>query len=415
MKASILTIGTEICIGQIVNSNSATIGAKLTQLGISVIANSSIPDNLQQIVAEIRRLSDSSDLLIITGGLGPTQDDITKTALCQYFECEMIFDESVYQSIENLFKSKSREVSDRNRAQAFIPAKATALPNHAGTAPGLLFEHNGKMIVALPGVPYEMEQIYDNSLKDRIKFVLEQSYSEIELHKTIRTYGIFESNLADLIGDSDDVPNLSGLAYLPSASGVRLRLTVESRDFSTAETKINEAITYLESRIGKYIQSYDEKPMIGHISKLLKKRGKTIAVAESCTAGLLGGELTKLAGSSSFFLGGFMTYSNESKSQLLGIAPDIINDYGAVSEEVATLMAKNVRAILKSDIGISITGIAGPEGGTDSKPVGTVWFGLSYGERLLSAKQIFPGNREAIRNRAVFYALSMLNNLLQEK
>jgi nicotinamide-nucleotide amidase len=289
------------------------------------------------------------------------------------------------------------------------------LPNHAGTAPGLLFEHNGKMIVALPGVPYEMEQIYDNSLKDRIKFVLEQSYSEIELHKTIRTYGIFESNLADLIGDSDDVPNLSGLAYLPSASGVRLRLTVESRDFSTAETKINEAITYLESRIGKYIQSYDEKPMIGHISKLLKKRGKTIAVAESCTAGLLGGELTKLAGSSSFFLGGFMTYSNESKSQLLGIAPDIINDYGAVSEEVATLMAKNVRAILKSDIGISITGIAGPEGGTDSKPVGTVWFGLSYGERLLSAKQIFPGNREAIRNRAVFYALSMLNNLLQEK
>lgn len=415
MKASILTIGTEICIGQIVNSNAATIGAKLTQLGISVIANSSIPDNLSQIVSEIRRLNDISDLVIITGGLGPTQDDITKTALCQYFECEMVFDETVYQFIENLFKSKGREVSDRNRAQAFIPAKAIALPNYAGTAPGLLFEHNGKMLVALPGVPYEMEHIYENSLKDRIKFVLEQSNSEIELHKTIRTYGIFESNLADLIGDSDNIPNVTGLAYLPSASGVRLRLTVQSRDFDSAEIKINEAVAYLESRIGKYIQSYDEKPIIDYISKLFRTNGKTIAVAESCTAGLLGGELTKLAGSSSFFLGGFITYSNESKTNLLDISQDIMEDYGAVSEEVASLMAKNVREIFKSDIGISITGIAGPDGGTDTKPVGTVWFGLSYGERLLSSKQIFPGNRDAIRNRAVFYALNMLNNLLKEK
>ncbi|MCO5252185.1 MAG: competence/damage-inducible protein A [Candidatus Kapabacteria bacterium] len=415
MKASILTIGTEICIGQIVNSNAATIGAKLTQLGISVIANSSIPDHLSQIVSEIRRLSDSSDLLIITGGLGPTQDDITKTALCQFFECEMIFDDSVYQTIDYLFKSKGREVTERNRAQAYIPAKAVAMTNLIGTAPGLLFENKGKMIVALPGVPYEMEYIYENSLKDKIKSVLEQSNSEIELHKTIRTYGIFESYLADLIGNSEDIPHLSGFAYLPSANGVRLRLTVQSPDFVTAEIKIKEAIKYLELRIGKYIQSYDERPMIEHISKLLNMSGKTVSVAESCTAGLLGGELTKLAGSSSYFLGGFMTYSNESKAKLLGIDSAIIDEHGAVSEEVAELMAKNVRSIFKSDIGISITGIAGPDGGTDSKPVGTVWFGLAYGERVLAFKQIFPGNRDAIRNRAVFYALNMLNNLLLEK
>lgn len=415
MKASILTIGTEICIGQIVNSNASTIGAKLTQLGISVIANSSIPDNLSQIVSEIGRLSDMSDLLIITGGLGPTQDDITKTALCRFFECEMIFDDSVYQTIATLFNSRGREVTERNRAQAYIPAKAAALSNDVGTAPGLLFEDKGKMIVALPGVPYEMESIYENSLKDKIKSVLEHSKSEIELHKTIRTYGIFESHLADLIGDSEEIPNVSGLAYLPSAAGVRLRLTVGSEDFETAELKIAEAVAYLENRIGKYIQSYDDKPMIERISKSLVSSGKTIAVAESCTAGLLGGELTKLAGSSSFFLGGFMTYSNESKTKLLGIDSAVIDEHGAVSEEVAELMAKNVRSIFNSDIGISVTGIAGPDGGTESKPVGTVWFGLSYANQSLSFKQIFPGNRDYIRNRAVFFALNMLNNILQEK
>lgn len=369
MKAAVLAIGTEICIGQINNTNGTWLASELTELGYKVIANSSISDDEEHIISEIQRLTNIADVIITTGGLGPTQDDITKGALCKFFDCELEFNRSVLDNIIEMFALRGREVTDRNRQQALIPAKSKPLRNAVGTAPGLLFDSDRFTLAALPGVPYEMKWIFENSFKPLLKNIIKHSGDDIEIHRTIRTHGIFESHLADLIGDTNKIPGISNLAFLPSFSGVRIRLTATAKDVNDAHNKLRTAIEYLQIKIGQFIVALDDTPVSLLTNQYLRQSGKTISVAESCTAGMLGAELTKYAGSSTYFAGGIIAYSNSVKTNILNVVQKIIDEFGAVSKETALEMAKNVRIQFNSDIGLSITGIAGPEGGTPSKPV----------------------------------------------
>ncbi len=414
MKAAILTIGTEICIGQITNTNVTWLASELTVLGYKVIAHSSVGDDEDFILAELQRLGNIADFVITTGGLGPTQDDITKRALCRFFDCELEFNQSVFDNIVEMFTLRGREITERNRQQALIPALSKPLKNAMGTASGLLFETKRFTLAALPGVPYEMKWIFEDSLKSLLKHKIEQSGDDIEIHQTIRTHGIFESQLVDLIGNSNQIPGITSLAYLPSFSGVRLRLTTTVKNIDEAQNNLRTALEFLKKKIGQYITVLDDTPVSQLANQYLKQSGKTVSVAESCTAGMLGAELTRYAGSSLYFVGGIIAYSNTVKVDLLNVGQKTLDEYGAVSKETALNMAKNVRVKFNSDIGLSITGIAGPDGDTELKPVGMVCFGLSTKDNTTTLMEIFPGDRDTIRQRAVAYTLNLLNNFLRE-
>jgi nicotinamide-nucleotide amidase len=407
-KISILTIGDEICIGQVINTNAAWIAEKCTELGANVFSHSVVKDDKQNMISELDRLFSISDLVITTGGLGPTHDDITKPVFTEYFHDKMELNQNVLNDVTELFAKRGRVPTQRNTEQAMTPSKAMPLKNPLGTAPGLYFNVDSKKVIGLPGVPSEMKAILNFSGFEIIKNMITGKNDEVVVYKTIKTVGIFESSLADLIGEPESFLNGGSLAFLPSGQGVRLRIGAKGNDFSDANVKLETMRKYIEDRTAKYIIGYGNENAASFAGNLLKSGNYTLSIAESCTAGKLGELITEIPGSSQYFLGGIIVYSNNSKIEQLGVNPDTLEIHGAVSEQTALELANNVRIKFKSDFGISITGIAGPDGGTTDKPVGTVWIGISDKYNTFAKKNIFGEDRQLNRERASTIALLLL-------
>jgi nicotinamide-nucleotide amidase len=411
---SVLTIGDEICIGQIVNTNSSWLAAKCTELGANIVTLSSVRDVQEQMFNELDRLIPLSDLLIITGGLGPTHDDITKPVLTEYFNDKLILDSEWESHLIRFFQKRGYDLTERNKAQALIPSKSKILFNSVGTAPGLLFEQNGKNIISLPGVPTEMKAIFNDNIRSIIRNDIIERNEEVLVYKNYQVSGIPESKLADLIGNPDEFLNSGSLAFLPSFKGIRLRVGVKSNNFENANNEIKRIGKILFERAGKFIYGTDDDSLSSIIGKYLTQYKATVSVAESCTGGLLGAEFTKISGSSEYFVGGAIVYSNSAKMSILGVDSDTLSNHGAVSEEVVKELARNVRAKFKTNFGISISGIAGPSGGTPEKPVGTIWIAVADENVTTAQKFVFGEDREMNRERAVASALNMLMKRLKD-
>jgi len=412
MKISILSIGDELLIGQTINTNASFIGEQLTLLGADIIQSNTVGDNSLIIQNEIERLLNFSDFLILTGGLGPTDDDITKPTLCEFFDDTLILHIPTLTKLENNYSKKGRELSERNKSQAYLPAKCTVIDNSVGNAPGMFFERDGKYLISLPGVPSEMKAIMKDFVLPFVENEIFKSNQTRKYFRTIRTLGIPESNLAELIGKLPLESNES-LAYLPSYQGVKLRIGTENSNEEKAKKRLADLFQLINSKANDFIYSDKNIDPIEYVHNKLINSNLKISIAESCTGGLLGSELTNLPGSSKYFIGGIQVYSNFAKSEFLHVPQTVLDTHGAVSEETAVLLAHNVRIKFNTDYGISITGIAGPDGGTDEKPVGTVWIGFSKENNVYAKKFIFTSNREINRKLSVSYALYLLIKELQ--
>lgn len=413
LNVSILTIGDEILIGQIVNTNASWIAQRCIEVGASIKEHCAVGDNEKDILQTLDRLMHFSNIVIITGGLGPTIDDLTKPVLTKYFDDELYFSEEVFEWIKEYYSLRGiTEVSERNKYLAFIPRKCKPLKNAIGTAPGMLFEINQKTVFSLPGVPKEMKYLMQEYVLPYIKQKIINNNLPTHLFRVIQTCGIAESVLADKLVGIEKISNEVSIAFLPSYKGVRLRVESKGKKLDEVEKNIQKVLDFIYSRIGKYIFGEGEVTLAQVVGKILKERKETIAVAESCTGGLLGGEFTNIPGSSDYFLGGIIAYSNEIKESILGVKKETLLKFGAVSQETAIQMAENVRKLFNSTYGISITGIAGPTGGTKEKPVGTVWIALATPEKIISKEHLFGAERQINRERSVSAALTMLYSYL---
>ena len=417
MQVEIITIGDEILIGQIVDTNSAFIGQLLNLNGMSVKQISSVSDDREHILKALDEAKNRADIILITGGLGPTKDDITKKTLCEYFKTTMRFDEGAYQDVVNIFATFGKEVTPLNRLQAEVPSICEVVHNYNGTAPCMWFDVEGKIFVSMPGVPYEMKAL----MKDHIIPKLKQRFNfPFIYHKTVLTQGIGESTLSELISDWEDslaALNIK-LAYLPSPGMVRLRLSAKGEVEADLKIYVDKKIEELKLLISEYIYGYEifgeEKETLEEIvGKLLRTKKKTISTAESCTGGYISHLLTRVAGSSDYYIGSVISYAYEIKETELGVPHDIILNHGAVSQPVVEQMAIAIRKKYKTDYSISASGIAGPGGGTDDKPVGTVWVAIATPEKVISEKFLFGNNRERNIQKTANAALNMLRKELE--
>jgi len=404
MKAEIISIGDEILIGQIINTNAAYIGEKLLTIGIKVKRTTTIGDDEEIIINALQKALNENDIIIVTGGLGPTHDDVTKKAFANFFKCGYKRDEAVYEHVKNLLAKRNIPLKPINEEQAMVPEVCNVLFNALGTAPGMHFIKDGKEIFVMPGVPFEMQYIMENHvlpyLKSKNKFFIKV--------KTLMTCGIAESSLFNLLGDINELTKNAELAFLPNARGVRIRVMTRSENENDAEYELNRVVNIIYEKANNYIYSDEEKEIEEVVGKLLTENNLTLAIAESCTGGRVADRITDISGSSKYFMRGLVTYSNKSKTDLLGIPDELISEKGAVSKEVASLMAENLRLKSGTDIGISTTGIAGPTGGTPEKPVGLIWIG--YSDKYESfAKNFYLGdNRKIFKERASQMALNIL-------
>ncbi len=411
MKAHIISIGDEILIGQTINTNAAYIGTKLVENNVQVIKTSVIGDNYEQIMNEFKLAYDESDFLIITGGLGPTHDDITRKCVVDFFETELVPNDSVLEDIKSLFSKKGRELTEINRDQALVPKIATPIKNYFGTAPGIWIEKKKKYFAVFPGVPYEMKEMVDDFLIPMINDLL-SGKDGAKIITNILTTGIPESTLYEKLGNVEELVGDSKLAFLPNQYGVKLRLTVESDDNESANNKLLEIEQKLRGKIGRYIYGKEDDTLESVVAKIMTERGLTIATAESCTGGLVANRLTNISGSSNFFERGVVTYSNAAKVELLKVNEDTIQENGAVSLEVARQMAEGAKAISCTDIGLSTTGIMGPTGATGEKKVGLVYVGLCD-EKICTAKKFtFGDDRLLNKDRTSQAALELLRRHL---
>ena len=410
MKTEIITIGDEILIGQIVDTNSAWMGQQLNLNGIEVYQLTSVHDDHAHIIKAIADAEKNADLVLITGGLGPTKDDITKNCLCEYFGTELVFYPEIFEYIQSLLTSRNVTINQLNRDQALLPASCTILHNSAGTASGMWFERNGTIFISMPGVPFEMEAVMIEEVFPRlIKLGIMQSI----VHKTILTFGLAESMLAERLEKWESaLPDYIKLAYLPSAMMVRLRLSAYGTDKGMLKAAIDQEINALINIIPEYIFGFDDDNLALIIGRMLVKSSQTLAVAESCTGGNIAHFITSNPGSSAYFKGGVVAYSNEIKSKLLEVSSQIIDTYGAVSQQVAEAMAAGAQRVLNADFSIATTGIAGPDGGTTEKPIGTVWIAVAGPSGVKSEKFIFRHNRERNIIRSTQSALDLLRKLI---
>ena len=413
IKATIITIGDEILIGQIVDTNSVSIAKRLNEAGITVAEKISIGDDAAQIEATLKRAHTQSQIVIITGGLGPTKDDITKHTLARIFSSQLIEDKAVTEHVKKMLAVRGIAFNALNRSQALVPECCTVLFNHHGTAPGMWFEEGDHVTISLPGVPFEMEHLMDDVMPR-----LKAHYSlHANIHRTMITSGIAESILAERIAEWEDaLPKSIKLAYLPSPNIVRLRLsTYDSEDGVAARNEIDKLFSQLYKIIPDNIVGYEDASVQQLVHQLLTERGKTLAVAESCTGGTIASRFTAMAGSSAYFLAGVVAYANEAKRDILGVNYDDIMRYGAVSEQVARQMAEGARHATGADYAIATTGIAGPSGGTAEKPVGTVWIAVATPERTIATMRPSGTDRGQIINRASAYAIEMLYKELKKE
>ena len=406
MKSTIITIGDEILIGQILDTNSRYISQALNRLGVIVAERTSIGDSAEQIVETLDRALAATDIVIITGGLGPTKDDITKHTLTRYFGSELVYNEQVGDFVRELLSRRGIAFNELNRGQAMVPACCTVLHNAHGTAPGMWFERDGKVVVSLPGVPFEMVHLIDDIV---VPMLRERFALKAIVHRTMITSGIAESILAERIAAWEDaLPEVLHLAYLPAPNIVRLRLSAYEVDGESVAAMIDEQFERLKAIIPEAIVGFEDATVEQLVHNTLIAQGKTLSVAESCTGGDVAAKFTAMAGASAYFHAGVVSYSNEAKIDILGVSAEDLARYGAVSEAVAMQMAVGVRRAGQSDYGISTTGIAGPSGGSAEKPVGTVWIGISTPERTFAVMKNCGTDRGQIIQRATAYAIKML-------
>jgi len=414
MKAELITIGDEILIGQIVDTNSAWMGQQLNLHGIEVYQVTSVHDQHDHILKAFQDAENRVDLVLITGGLGPTKDDITKKCLCEYFGTELLFNPEVFEHVRSLLSSRNVVINQLNRDQALLPASCQVLHNSAGTASGMWFERNNTIFVSMPGVPFEMEAIMAEEVFPRL---VQLGITQSIVHKTVLTIGLPESMLAEKIEKWESaLPEFIKLAYLPSPLMVRLRLSAYGSDKSLLETEIANQVKELLVIIPENIFGFDHDNLAMVIGRTLVKSSQTLAVAESCTGGNIAHYVTSNPGSSAYFKGGVVAYSNEIKTSLLNVSSEIIDKFGAVSQEVAEAMAQGARKVLQADYSVATTGIAGPYGGTEEKPIGTVWIAVAGASGVKSKMYLFKHNRERNIIRTSQTALNMLRIfILNEK
>lgn len=398
MNAQIISIGDELLIGQTVNSNASFIGKALTDLQIDVKKISVVGDDKKSLLNEFKEAFANSDLIIATGGLGPTHDDITREAVIEFFNTHLIKSEEVLEDIYNRFARLGREVAKINETQAMVPAIGRVIRNYHGTAPGYWISEKGKIFIVMPGVPFEMKAMMGEFVIEKLKEIVKPTLSLVKKYTTLLTTGIAESTLFERLGNLDELLDGAKLAFLPSQFGVKLRITVTEKDEESANSKLSEIEQKIRGHAGRFIFGRGDEELYEVVAKLLVSRGLTLSIAESCTGGYIANLLTNVSGSSKYFERGIISYSNAAKVELLKVDEDLIAQHGAVSLEVARQMADGVRAISVTDIGIAVTGVMGPLGGTSEKPVGTVYVGfcdqkvctafkLQFGDDRLMNKQ----------------------------
>ena len=410
MKAEIITIGDEILIGQIIDTNSAWIAEQFNLNGIEIYQITSVHDDHDHIMEALKNAEEKVDLGIMTGGLGPTKDDITKKSLCEYFNTKLVLHEPSFQHIKERFTRLNIDMNKLNRDQALVPESCVVLPNDEGTAPGLWLEKNNTIFISLPGVPFEMKYLVEFEVFPRL---LKSGRTKAIYHKTVLTQGIPESMLAEKIENwENELPGNVKLAYLPSPMAVRLRLSAMGTDKSVLETLVETEIEKLKLIIPAYIFGYNNETMAEVIGRILKQNGKTLSVTESCTGGYISHLITSVAGSSQYYNGSVTAYSNEVKEQILGVSHKTLLEFGAVSEQVAREMAIGARQVLNSDFAVATTGIAGPDGGTDEKPVGTIWIAVATENKVITRKYVFGNNRERNILRSSQTALQLLRKVI---
>lgn len=408
MRAEILSIGSELLSGRTIDTNSAYLGRILQESGIELIRKGAVVDDLEEIIQALRESLSRADIVITVGGLGPTSDDLTREAVSSAVGVPLIFREELAEKIRELFRRRGVEMPEVNLKQAYLPEGAMAIDNKVGTAPGFILEKEGKCIIALPGPPSELIPMVEEAIRHYLKA---KNPGEVIIQRTLKVVGRGESWVEEALRDLMAPQGNPSLAPYAKPSEVHLVITAKGEERKAREM-VEEMEAKVRERLGEDIYGVDEEELEEVVGKMLRERGLTLAVAESCTGGLLGYRITKISGSSDYFLGGVISYSNEVKRDVLGVNEEDLKTYGAVSEQVARQMAEGARRVIKADLGVGITGIAGPTGGTPEKPVGLVYIALATPEETICQRNIFPGDREMVRWRSSQTALDMMRRWL---
>ncbi|HEV7349601.1 competence/damage-inducible protein A [Telluribacter sp.] len=410
IRAEIITIGDEILFGQISDTNTQWIGAELTSIGIRPIRKTSVGDNAEDILSALQEASQRADLVLITGGLGPTKDDITKQTLCRFFSTELVINEQALELITGFFAKRGRAMTELNRQQAALPTNCTYLENRWGTAPAMWFEQEGTVFISMPGVPFEMKSLMENVILPRLRTYYNPP---VILHRIIHTVGIGESFLAEHIEAwEDSLPDHIRLAYLPHLGQVRLRLTATGSNRDTLTNELAYEVERVMPLINKYVFGFDNDTLEEVVGRELVAQGATLGTAESCTGGYVAHRLTSIAGSSRYFLGSVVSYDNAVKTRTLGVPEEVLQQQGAVSEQTVKEMAERVRVLLGTTYSISTSGIAGPDGGSEEKPVGTVWIACATPTQTVTRLLKLGGNRLHNIQLTATYALNLLREQL---
>lgn len=406
IKAEILAIGDELLYGQIIDTNSHWISQELDKIGVRVVRRTTVGDNKASMMAAFADAEKRADIVLMTGGLGPTNDDLTKPLLAEYFNCDIELVPEALEAVRTFFEKRGRELTDLNRLQAHLPTKCTYIPNEVGTAPGMWFEEKGTVWMSMPGVPHEMKKLMTDFVLPKIKEIFPLP---IIYHKVVKTVGIGESWLADLIRDwENNLPENIKLAYLPSLGQVKLRLTAFGDDYDELQAAVETQIDLVKPYIEKYIFGYNKETLEESIGRLLKQADKKVALAESCSGGYISHLITSIPGSSKYFQGALVPYHNEFKNRILDVDQDTLKNFGAVSEQTVIQMSEHVRSMFGADFGLASSGIAGPEGGWAEKPVGTVWIACAMEGNTITKKLQLTQDRMLNIQLTAVAALNML-------
>jgi nicotinamide-nucleotide amidase len=412
MNANILTIGDELLIGNTINTNAAWIAQQLNIIGVDVKHHITLSDLKEDIVHGLDLYLKDADIIVITGGLGPTNDDITKKVLCEYFHGNLVFNEEAYFNIERIFNSRKRLINEATKLVAYLPDNCQPIQNKNGTAAGMIFTKQNKTIVSMPGVPYEMKAMFKY---DFIPYILKKYTLPIIIHKHILTVGIGESQIADeLVEFEKKLPSTIKLAYLPSIGKVKLRLTAKGTEVKLLQNQINEATAYILNKVKNNVYGFDDDIFEAKIGELLKENKLTLCSAESCTGGNIAHLITSVSGSSTYFKGSVVAYDNSIKENILKVKKKTLQEFGAVSEQTVSEMLDGVLSIMDADVAVATSGIAGPSGGTNEKPVGTVVIGVASKNNQYIKKIIFTNNRAVNIELSSIVALFMLKKFVEK-
>lgn len=419
MKAEIICIGTELLLGQIVDTNAAYLAGELAGLGIDLYHKSTVGDNLARIVATLGQAWERSDLLILSGGLGPTQDDLTKEAVAKFLGEELEFNPEAWEQVCDYFRKTNRTVPENNRRQAMFPESGQVVPNSLGTAPAMLVEKDEHIIITMPGVPSELKGLWENNFKPYLRKKLQEEGSPALNSLLVRMAGIGESAMEEKIIDLIKEQTNPTLAPYASRGEVSLRITAKSGAENYNRELIEKTLEKVKERLGEYIYGYDRDNLETVIGRMLKAKGWQLALAESCTGGLIGHRITNVPGSSGYYRGGVNSYSNQLKMELLGVPEEILIKHGAVSPETAKAMAEGIRKLANTDVGLATTGIAGPDGGSAEKPVGLVYLAVALPDQTIVEQRIFPfdrlGNKESAAQAALILLWKNLKKLINNQ